>query len=92
MRMVKGKLHTEASRLAGPHLVKWLKITSVVYKVAVNEALGMVFLDETKIILEFDKKWGDKLHLLYRGQVISVVGQLRSVRESGIEAENCELV
>jgi hypothetical protein len=48
--MVKGKLHTEASRLAGPHLGKWLKITGVVYEVAVNEVLGMVFLDETQRI------------------------------------------
>lgn len=45
-----------------------------------------------RIVAYFDKSWLERTEILPRRKKITVVGEIRAIKETGIVLENCELV
>jgi Mg2+/Co2+ transporter CorB len=79
MDMCRGKMAVEQDRIIGPFISKWLRTQIIVDDVSIpSSSGGAIWADEQsrRIISKFDKKWDTRLHVLFKGEHLEIIGKL----------------
>ena len=99
MQIYKGRTNLQADKLAEAYIGKWIIVSGDVYNIVdvgllsfPSRTLVMFTNTSSHVIgMTFDGK-ADELRLLRPGNHIKVVGQIKTIQETTVQIENCELI
>jgi hypothetical protein len=92
--------HIQSDALAKPFLGKWMRLSGVVHNVqATALSVKVTFKGKTgapaeefsDVHMTFGPAWKDRLSIVTRGEVITLVGKIASITQYNLFLENCEL-
>ena len=93
---INGMTEVVAERVSARHIGQWLKVKGPIGDVSIRgrEICVPIMETEPSMFLYFDEsRWSNRLKSFDVGDQISVIGEIRSIRRSGIvRLEKCELV
>jgi hypothetical protein len=93
MGLLRGE-HTsiQAAKLVEVFIGKWIKVSGALDDVSgVADARLLTFADRLAYML-FRREWFDHLSTLRRGDILTVVGQIKEVTKSMVILDHCEIV
>lgn len=99
MSFYEGNTNLQAKRLIKPLIGKWLRYTGIVGGVSeLGGGNAAVWFQEkygpfdTRVMCRFEPKHVDALHILKRGDRITVIGELDDADYLALNFKNCEVV
>jgi hypothetical protein len=94
-----GVTTAQGNRMVQPYLGKWMKVSGEVTDT--NHVPGQFSrisfgrfgrLGECSFTMFFEEKWSEHVSILNAGETVTVLGQLKSVEQTHIVLDPCELV
>jgi hypothetical protein len=85
----------QADRLVHPYVGQWMRVSAKVKDVWEMDRIISIpakMEDDATVVMDFDKKWSDRLLGLRRDTTIIAYGQFSRVMSTGtVSLNNCEL-
>ena len=89
----------QADNMVAPYIGKWMSIEGPIGEImpAGPNRILLAFANDDSApyphrMMTFDEKWFDRLSIMKRGEVVTVVGEIQKIEPHVVSLTNCELI
>jgi hypothetical protein len=95
MNFFAGHTTVDANKLLEVYMGKWLQVSGVFDDVTAHHLGLTVYIElpnHSSVFMQFEPEWHDRLLMLKRGSIITVVGKIHRVSWTNLALRECELI